>query len=104
MLNTNEWFYFTTGLDKKTCDKIRNSAKGNWEKSQVDTKEDITKEERITGRKRILNTDTKLRTSDVAWTSEQWIYDTIWPWMHDANERAGWKYNITGAEAMQITR
>ena len=105
MYSTNEWFYFTKGLDKKTCDKIRNIAKGNWKKSQVDTKEGIiTKEERITGVKPISNIDTNSRTSDVAWTSKQWIYDTIWPWMYDANERAGWKYNITGAETMQITR
>ncbi len=68
MYSTNEWFYFTTGMDKKTCDKIRNSAKGNWEKSQVDTKEGITEAERTTGVKPILNVHTKSRISDVAWT------------------------------------
>ena len=104
MYSTNEWYYFTEGLDKKTCNKIRNSAKGKWEKSGVNTKVGITDEERITGAKEITGIDKKVRISDVTWTSDQWIYDTIWPFMEEANERAGWKYDIRSAENMQITR
>ena len=104
MYSTNDWFYFTDGLDKKTCNKIRNSAKGKWEKSGVDTKENITDEERISGAKPIYDIDKKVRISDVVWTNDQWIYDTIWPYMEEANEQAGWKYDIKGAEDMQITR
>ena len=104
MFSINEWFYFTKGLDKKTCNKIRNAAKGNWKQSRVDIKKGITEEERITGAKKQDDIDKKIRISDVAWTSEQWIYDTIWPWMESANKQAGWKYDITGAEGLQITR
>ena len=100
----NEWFYFSEGLDKKTCNKIRNSAKGKWQQSVVDTKKGITDEERITGAKPIPGIDKKYRISDIVWTTEQWIYDTIWPYMVEANERAGWKYDIRTAEGMQITR
>ena len=104
MYNTNDWFYFTSALDKKTCNKIRNSAKGKWEESGVNTKKDTTDEERISGAKPIYDIDKKIRISDVVWTNDQWIYDTIWPYMQEANERAGWKYDIRGAEDMQITR
>jgi len=104
MLSVNEWFYFTKGLDQKICNKIRHAAKGNWEQSAVDTKKGITETERTTGAKKQDDIDKKIRISDVAWTSEQWIYDTIWPWMERANKQAGWKYDITGAEDMQITR
>ena len=104
MFSTNEWFYFIKGLDKKACNKIRNSAKGKWEESGVNTKKDTTDEERITGEKPIPGIDKKIRISDVVWTTDQWIYDTIWPYMQEANERAGWKYDIRGAESMQITR
>ena len=104
MSNTNEWFCFIGGLDKKTCNKIRNSAKGKWEVSGVDTKTDPTDEERITGAKPIPGVDKKSRISDIVWTTDQWIYDTVWPWMMEANERAGWKYDIRFAESMQITR
>ena len=105
MYSTNDWFYFTKGLDKKTCNKIRNSAKGKWKESVVNTKKgEPTDEERISGEKLIYDTNKKVRISDVVWTSDQWIYDTIWPYMQEANERAGWKYDIRGAEPMQITR
>ena len=104
MHSTNEWFYFTAGLDKKTCNKIRNSAKGNWEESEIDTKKDTTEEERITGAIPIPGIDKNARISDIVWTTDQWIYNTIWPWMEQANEKAGWKYDIRYAESMQITR
>ena len=104
MYSTNEWIYFISALDKKTCNKIRNSAKGKWKKSEVNTKKDITDEERISGEKSIFGIDKNIRISDVVWTEDQWIYDTIWPYMEGANERAGWKYDIRFAESMQITR
>ena len=105
MNTVNEWFYFTDGLCKNTCNKIRNVAsKGKWEESSIDTKTDTTDEERITGAKPIGGIDKKLRISDVVWTKDQWIYDTIWPYMEEANEQAGWKYDIRFAESMQITR
>jgi PKHD-type hydroxylase len=105
MFSTNNWFYFIGALDKKTCNKIRNSAKGKWKESEVDTKKDeLTDEERITGAKPILGIDKNERISDIAGSTDQWIYDTIFPYMQKANEWAGWKYDITGAESMQITR
>jgi len=104
MHSVNEWFYFTNGLDKKTCNKIINSAKGKWEESGVNIKEGVTDEERITGAKLIPGTLKTERISDIAWTTDQWIYDTIWPYMNGANEQTGWKYDIRNAESMQITR
>ena len=104
MFSTNDWFYFTEGLDKNTCNKIKNLAKGKWEESGVNVKKDTTDEERIIGEKPILSIDKNERISDIVWTSDQWIYDTIWPYMEGANEKAGWKYDIRSAESMQITR
>ena len=105
MHNTNEWFYFIGALDKKTCNKIKNSAKGKWKESVVNTKKgELTDEERITGEKPIYKINKKTRISDIVWTNDQWIYDTIWPFMEEANELAGWKYDIRSAENMQITR
>ena len=104
MLSINEWFYFTKGLDKKTCNEIRSTAKGNWNQSTVDIRKGITEEERISGSEEVDIVDKNIRISDIVWTSEQWIYDTIWPWLQGANQRAGWKYDIRAAEPMQITR
>ena len=101
---TNEWFVFNKVLDKKTCNKIKKLAQGNWVESSVDTQRETSQEERKTGRKGDYKPDPKIRISDVFWTSEQWVYDTIWPYMQQANQDAGWGYHIKAAETTQITR
>ncbi len=104
MLNTNEWYIFDGALDKKTCNKIKRLARNNWQESSVDTSKGITDEERKTGKKGDYKPDPKIRISDVAWVTDQWVYDTIWPFMQEANQEAGWRYHIKAAESMQITR
>jgi PKHD-type hydroxylase len=101
---TNEWFIFEGALDKKTCNKIKRLAKDNWEDSSVDTSTGVTDEERKTGKKGDYKPDPKTRISDVSWVTDQWVYDTIWPFMEQANKEAGWGYHIKAAESMQITR
>ena len=103
--NTNEWYVFSADtIDKKTCNKIKKWASKKWESSAVDTQTGTTDEERKTGRKGDFKPDSKVRISDVAWIADQWVYDTIWPFMQEANQKAGWGYHIKAAESMQITR
>ena len=101
---TNEWYIFQEALDKNTCNKIKRLAKDNWNDSTVDTQKEITNEERKTGKKIDYKPDTKMRISDISWVTDQWVYDTIWPFMQEANQEAGWGYHIKAAESMQITR
>ena len=101
---TNEWYIFEGALDKKTCNKIKRLANNNWQESSVDTSKGTTDEERKTGRKGDYKPDPTYRISDVSWISDQWVYDTIWPFMLEANQKAGWSYHIKAAESMQITR
>ena len=101
---TNEWYIFEGALDKKTCIKIKRLAKDNWEDSSVDTSKGVTDEERKSGKEPDYKPDPKTRISDVSWVRDQWVYDTIWPFMQKANEEAGWGYHIKAAETMQITR
>ena len=107
MYLTNEWYYFTDAVDKETCNKITRIPKDTgrkWEVSSVDTQEGTSKEERLTGRKGDFKTESTIRTSDVCWVSEQWVYDIIFPLLKEANEKAGWQYHIKAAEPMQLTR
>ena len=91
-------------MDKQTCNKIKRLGQGKWEPSSVDTSKDVTDEERITGRKGDYKPDPKTRISEVFWTTEQWIYDLTFPYMYEANKKAGWNLNIKAAESMQLTR
>ena len=106
MTTVNQWYVFNDPIDKKLCDDIRGLVPGqqHYGKSSVDVSEGITEEERKSHKAGEFATDKKVRVSDVAWTSEQWVYDLIWPYMKTANDKSGWKYDITSAEAMQITR
>ena len=104
MFVTNEWYIFYEALSKKTCNKIKRLAKNTWIESHVDTQKETLEEERKTGRKGDYKPDPRLRKSDLHWTTEQWLYDLIWPFMQEANEQAGWCFDISTAESMQITR
>ena len=101
---TNEWFFWTSALDKKTCNKIKSIGKNDFKLAEVDTKVGTSDEERINGRSKEPGPDKKARISDVSWTNEQWVINLVWPYMMGANERAGWNFDITGVESMQITK
>ena len=102
----NDWFIFDSVIDKKTCNKIKKVASGNWNQGSINKKQsaEITQKERRTGIKNKPIKDSKIRTSDTRWTTEQWIYDLIFPFMYDANKQAGWNLDVTTAEPMQIAR
>lgn len=92
MIRKNDWVAYMNGLDKDTCDKIMRLAEEKLEPVGEETYDrhiENSKDEKIT---------------DIVWTDEQWIYDAVWDYMRQANEEAGWKYEIQTAENMQIAR
>jgi len=101
---TNEWYCYTSVIDKKTCNKIKALAKNDFIAAEINRKKGTTDDERINGRVRDIGLDKENRVSDVSWTSEQWLIDLIWSYMLEANERAGWNFDIKAVESMQITR
>ena len=103
-ISLNEWFVFTDVIDNKTCNKLKRLGSKQWEAAAIDTKKGTTDEERKKGRKPEMGVDKKTRITDIAWTNDQWVYDTIWPFMMQANAEAGWKYEIKYAESSQVTR
>ena len=103
-VTVNEWFIFQKAIDNKTCNKLKRLGAKQWQSAAVDTKKGTTDEERKKGRKPEMGVDEKTRVTDVAWTNDQWVYDTIWPFMMQANVEAGWQYDIKSAESSQVTR
>ena len=104
MLTVNEWFVFDKAIDNKTCNKIKRLGAKQWQTASVDTQQSVSKEERRIGKKGDYKPDPKSRITDVAWTNDLWVYNTIWPVMIRANDEAGWGYEIKAAESSQITR
>mgnify|MGYP003385760416 FL=1 len=94
MIRKNDWVCYEDGLDKETSDKIINLAENKLSKI---SDEEETYDGHIENHK-----DQKI--TDIVWTEEQWIYDAVWSYMVQANDDAGWKYNIHTAESLQIAR
>ena len=69
MYATNEWYVFGKDtIDKKTCNKIKKLAQGNWAESSVNTQKGNSDEERKTGIKGDYKPDHKIRISEIFWT------------------------------------
>ena len=94
MIRTTDWVNFSNGLSKDSCDKIIKLLEDKLIKVSP---EDKTNERHIENHK-------DFKISDMVWTDEQWIFNELWPYMTQANEEAGWKYDIRSAEYTQIAR
>jgi len=48
--------------------------------------------------------DGKVRNTDVSFSNDEYLYDTLTPFVYRANEDAGWKYDVDYFEGDQIAR
>jgi len=46
----------------------------------------------------------KTRDSNIVWMSDRWIYKEIQPYIHQANQKAGWNFNWDYSEPCQFTK
>ena len=46
----------------------------------------------------------KKRDSNIVWMSDRWIYKEIQPYIHQANQSAGWNFQWDFSEACQFTK
>lgn len=90
MILTDYYWYFQSALDSDTCDKIiemgiaKNPALGT-----INTDKEINQKQ--------------IRDSNVSWLDERWIYDIIHPYIHTANEKAGWNFQWDFTQSAQFT-
>lgn len=47
--------------------------------------------------------DVYVRDSEITWLSDEWLYELIHPWIHQANRDAGWNFEWDYSEALQFT-
>ena len=71
-------------LTKEGCQEIIHVAK-SWDKAEVEGVD-------------------KIRKSKISWTNDQWLVDLVWEYMESYNEVTGLNYDISGVEAIQITK
>jgi PKHD-type hydroxylase len=87
MLKNNFWF-FTGALSKETCEKI---------KSHCLTKS-LTQ-----GKVGIDELNLRQRKSKISWHEDRWLYETLQPFVEEANVNAEWKFQWDWSESIQFT-
>ena len=89
------YWLFKNVLSEKDRNKIKRTAKKvGYKKATIMSFEDnIVKEQ-----------DSKVRNTDVSFSSDQFLYDTLCPFVVSANESAGWKYDLDWFEPVQIAK
>jgi len=122
---TNYYYYFEKAISPKDCKKIINLGLNRlkeYKKKGLNTfavtggnshkqaKEKINKNIKPLGDKTVEETiknntnDFYVRDSEVSWLSDPWIYDLVYPYIHIANEKAGWNYDFDFSESFQFTK
>jgi PKHD-type hydroxylase len=94
----NYYWYFKKAVPERICDEIVRYAKSIKDKMAVtgEFREPKTLDE--------IKDLKKKRDSDVVWLNESWIYREIQPYIHRANENAGWNFQWDCSEHCQFTK
>ena len=126
MILNYSYYYFIKALPDSICDAIvekglecMSTARSQYGKSSVEaTTGDWRALSEMSGDAKI-GADTTLedatadgtpgdkiavRDSEVSWLNDPWLFDTIWPFIHQANKEAGWNFDWDFTEDMQFTK
>jgi len=96
---SNYYWAFQSALSPKLCDDIIKyglSKPESMAKTGGYDKPNLTEED-------VLNIQEK-RKSDIVWLSDTWIYREIHPYIHRANQEAGWNFEWLRSEHCQFTK
>jgi len=88
------YWLFKDALSEKDRNKIKRIAKKSGY-GKATTRDDNNETKKP---------DKKVRNTDTAFSSDQFLYDTLSPFVHSANESAGWKYDLDWFEPVQVAR
>lgn len=88
---TNYYYFWKKSLPTQWCKDV--IKKGVKSESKLGT---------IFGSKKDI-TDPKRRHSTISWLNEKWIYEAIHPFIHSANEKAGWNFHWNWTQEAQFT-
>jgi len=96
---SNYYWYFTSALTPKFCDEVIKYGLSNTDqlaRTGGYGDKELSKDE-------IKNMKRK-RNSDITWLNDAWIYNEIQPYVHLANEHAGWNFSWDRSEPCQFTK
>ena len=104
---SNYFWYFQSAIPPRICDLIVQYGKaeknreimaitGGYGRDRDLNKQPLTKEE--------VKDLQKKRDSNIVWMNDRWIFKEIQPYVHRANELAGWNFEWHWSESCQFTK
>ena len=84
---------FENAISKKEIAKIKKSS-SKFSEAKTLKEDGLTKED----------VDLSFRDSSVSFSNDAWIYTLLFPFIEEANENSGWKYEIDSCEPVQIAK
>jgi len=90
----------TRGKNHKTAEKKLSQKDKSLEEFKKELKSRKLSDKKIND---LLKKESYVRDSEVSWINDQWIYDLVWPFLIEANNKSGWKYDFDFAECFQFT-
>jgi PKHD-type hydroxylase len=115
----NYYYWFKSALSPETCDKILELGKSKMAhlESIGASTEAVTFGDNQKGAKPNAapqneepaynidsSNDVYIRDSNIVWLEDQWLYDTVYPFLQEANTKAGWNWQYDYSEALQFTK
>jgi PKHD-type hydroxylase len=96
---TNYYWYFKSALPPLLCDNIIKYALAHSDKigTTGDFENKILDNENLKEQKQI-------RDSNLVWLNDNWIYKELHPYIHLANQLAGWNFEWDRSESIQFTK
>ena len=93
------YWYFQSAIPPKICDDIIEYGKSQQEQIALTgdyDPEKVSKDD--------IKDVSKKRKSNVVWMDDRWIYKEIQPYIHTANQSAGWNFQWDHSESCQFTK
>src|SRR5210317_264953 len=96
----NSFFVFENALPSRFCDDLVEY--GNQQATSIA----LTGEygDKVPDNHKDISKLYKTRNSSIIWMKDPWIYNSIVPYIHEANSRANWNFQIRNQEACQWTK
>jgi PKHD-type hydroxylase len=104
---SNYYYYFQSAIPPRICDLIVQYGKAEKQREQQaitgghGRDRDLEKNP-LTDNE--INDIKKVRNSNIVWMNDRWIYKEIQPYIHEANEKAGWNFEWDWSESCQFTK
>jgi len=96
---SNYFWYFSGVLTPRFCDEVIKYAlqqKDSIARTGGFDKKELSKED--------VKNIQKKRRSDLVWFNDTWIYKELHPYVHKANQMAGWNFQWDRSESCQFTK